>query len=191
MAHKSQELKLGDLTVIADAHSTTFYCGESDRETIRIPNDKLGELISFLNNISPKSSDTRLGFRVPLVSNLLSMGVSPYVELFFKEKAYEATPVDLSLTGCLIIFPKADEIGLMVGDQVDIRFRLGNKNALLQGKVTRIDNHQKVGIFFTDSIVSGRLEPSENLWSVFRSAWFRRIASVDRQQKGYLPDLPE
>ncbi len=165
------EITIGKVKIFLDGRSLTFLHEDRPNSPIVLPASAIDDLIGFLRSLNPETTERRMAFRVavPRLTDLT-------VRIGFKGKTWSVAPVDLSLTGILIEFPKPEVVDIPVDAKISLELRLGDKNSVLMGVVRRKKDSQ-YGILFVDSLRNGELKPPESLVYIYKELerqWLRR-----------------
>jgi hypothetical protein len=165
------EITIGKVKIFLDGRSLTFLHEDRPNSPIVLPASAIDDLIGFLRSLNPETTERRMAFRVavPRLTDLT-------VRIGFKGKTWSVAPVDLSLTGILIEFPKPEAVDIPADAKISLELRLGDKNSVLMGVVRRRKDNQ-YGILFVDSLRNGELKPPESLVYIYKELerqWLRR-----------------
>jgi len=165
------EIVIGKVKISLDGRSVTFLDQDNPETPVVLPANTTDDLIAFLRSPTPEVTERRMAFRVavPRLTDLTA-------KVGFKGKTCSATPVDLSLTGILIEFPKTGVVDMPIDSEIAIELRLDNKIAALRGIVRRRNDNQ-YGILLENSLRNGDLRPPESLVLIYKELerqWLRR-----------------
>ena len=165
------EITIGKIRIFLDGRSLIFLDQDKPNSAITLSADAIEDLIVFLRSLKPQRTEGRRAFRVavPRLTDLT-------VRIGFKGKTWSVIPVDLSLMGILIEFPKTEAVDIPIGAEIAIELRLIDKIAALTGLVRRRKDNQ-YGILLEDSLRNGELKPPESLVLIYKELerqWLRR-----------------
>lgn len=165
------ELVIGKTKVFLNGRSVTFQDQDKPETPVALPANAIDTLISFLRSLNPDTNERRMAFRVaiPSLTDLT-------VKVAFKGKTWSVKPVDLSLTGILIEFPKTEVVEMPLDAEIGVELQLGEKIATLRGIVRR-RNRNQYGILLANSLRNGDLRPPESLVQIYKELerqWLRR-----------------
>jgi len=165
------ELVIGKTKVFLSGRSVTFLDQDKPETSIALPANAIDELVSFLRSLNPDTTERRMAFRVavPSLTDLTA-------RVSFKGETWPVKPVDLSLTGILIEFPRTEVAEIPLEAEIGIELQLGDKTAVLRGIVRR-RNRNQYGILLASSLRNGDLRPPESLVLIYKELerqWLRR-----------------
>ncbi|MBW2560545.1 MAG: PilZ domain-containing protein [Deltaproteobacteria bacterium] len=165
------EIVIGKTKISLEGRSVVFLDQGKPEAPITLPANAIDDLISFLRALNPDTSERRMAFRVaiPRLTDLTA-------RVGFKGKTWTVSPVDLSLTGVLIEFPKTEVVDMPIDSEIAIELRLDDKIAALRG-IVRWRQGNQYGILLANSLRNGELKPPEALIVIYRELerqWLRR-----------------
>jgi hypothetical protein len=165
------EITIEKIKISLDGRLVTFLDQDKPDSPIALPANAINDLIAFLRSPNPETSERRIAFRVA-VPRLTDLAV----KVGFKGKIWSAAPVDLSLTGILIEFPKTGVVDMPIDAEISVELRLSDKTAALRGVVRRRSGNQ-YGILLSDSLRNGDLRAPDSLVIIYKELereWLRR-----------------
>lgn len=162
------EKRIGGLHVSVTGEKITFALAGNHEQHVALDTQFHKELIEFLNAFKVERQESRVGFRVPLSSELYEqLGRDFNAVLSVEGDVLPFPPKDLSLTGISFDLGNKTELCPAVGEKVAIVLSLGRETLTLSGMVRRREK-RLIGVSFESEVEKTTFEAPDDLVHMVR-----------------------
>ncbi len=151
------EITIRDLQLTFDGETLVISSLDNPNRSVAMDAESVVDLVEFVTSFAQTGANRRMTFRVPVLAE------SKFdVRVVVRGKDFRATPVDISMTGIFLDFPRQHWVDLPPDSMLGIKMRLGDHLQELYGNVRRCEG-LGYGISFPDSITDESVEPPIDL----------------------------